>query len=1606
MRYLTSTFITFTFLIFGVTLALPALTHAATITAASCSQANVQSAVNSAADGDTVMVPTGSCTWSNPVTLSNSKGVSLICQAAGSCAITPSGDAIYMEPSGINNKLYRISGFKFQNNGSNVIIEFGSATNATIGNLRIDHNTFSNILNEAIAIRLGAIESVQTYYGVIDHNTLTSAGSTMLLHQITGSGNPGANSTGTANNMFVEDNTITITTMTNTGLSCSDSWTGATVWRHNSTTNCMLASHGSIHNGGPWNWELYGNTFIAGSGSQTPNGYRLFHHQGSGEILAFNNTFTASASPKSSDPLEVTYYRSATTADAGYGDPPGRCNGTKAIDGNRLPTSTYYGYPCWHQPGRSFSGTLTPMYSWNNKWSDTGGRIDMLIENPWGSTNPGVEDHLKYNRDLFNAVGGVQTSPTSPFNGTTGMGFGTLANRPTTCSTALTDAADAGHGGVGYFATDVGSQGTLYTCTATNTWTVFYTPYTYPHPLTTGGTPPPTDTTAPSTPTNLAASAVSSSQINLSWTASTDNVGVTGYNVYRGGVQVGTPSGTSYSDTGLTPSTAYSYYVRAVDAAGNVSGNSNTASATTQAGTPAPTVTISANPTSVSSGGSSTLTWSSTNATSCTASGGWSGSKATSGTQTLTNLTSTAVYALTCTGTGGSANNSVTITVTSSGGTITIGETTAFSEDDGGNGNMLLVQDATLTQTATIQSISFYVTNAAGNLRLGIYDATGPGGGPGALKAQTASFAPVVGWNTRNVATPVSLPPGTYWLAYFPSSNNLAFAVNHSTGNYKYANRTFGTMPATFPTVNGSGTTHWSLYATLSTGSSADTTAPSVPTNLAATAVSSSQINLTWTASTDNVGVTGYKIFRGGTQIGTSATNSFSNTGLTASTNYSYYVTAYDAAGNNSAQSNTASATTQASGFAITVTQTSNGTITPGTTSVSPGGSQTFTITPNANYNISSILADGANQTALSTWTDLGTQGGNTRIRAIVNVGGGVVVAGGETVIRSTNNGLTWTNLGALPGGVLVLELTYAGNNTVIAGTTNGRLFRSTNGGQTWTDLGTQYAQTHIYALKSLGNGVVLAGTQPGGLILRSTNYGATWTNLGKQGVETQIITFANLGGNVVLAGCGTTGDILRSTDNGITWTNIGKQFTESDIDYIAGLGNNVVIATTYPNGKLLRSTNNGLTFSDLGQFDSGGYMAEVVSIGGGVAFGTTGTTGHIWRTMDYGATWTDLGLLNPQTATAMRVTLVDSQVLLIGSGPTGKIFRATNNGFGTTGSYTFSNVQMPHTLTATYASIVAADTTAPSVPTGLTASAVSSSQINLSWTASTDNVGVTGYKIFRGGTQVGTSATNSFSNTGLSPATAYSYTVSAYDAAGNNSAPSTSASATTLPLPPTVVVTASPQSIGAGDSSTLSWNSTGATSCTGTNFSTAGVTSGSAVVSPSATTLYTVSCTGAGGTGSNNVTVAVGALSALPTISFPSGTFTWTTTNAVSCTATGGWTGSVATNGSYTFTTPVSTMYVLTCTGGGTTVQRSITITTSETATVSSKFQIGGSVTTASALNVRSAPSTSGTLLGSQPSGATGTVTGGPVQANGYWWWQINFASGVDGWSVENWLQ
>jgi chitodextrinase len=194
-------------------------------------------------------------------------------------------------------------------------------------------------------------------------------------------------------------------------------------------------------------------------------------------------------------------------------------------------------------------------------------------------------------------LGPDSTPPSAP---------GSLAfTRPTTTSVALTwtPASDAG----GVVAYDVYRDGArLTTLPATKTAYTDTTAaaggqYTYrvdardlagnvgPASVAVGGPGP--DTSAPSAPASLTSTAQSPTSVALSWTASSDNVAVTGYTITRNGVAVATTAGTvtSYSDTTVAPSTTYAYTVKASDAAGNVSNASPTASATTPPALPPPT---------------------------------------------------------------------------------------------------------------------------------------------------------------------------------------------------------------------------------------------------------------------------------------------------------------------------------------------------------------------------------------------------------------------------------------------------------------------------------------------------------------------------------------------------------------------------------------------------------------------------------------------------------------------------------------------------------------------------------------------------------------------------------------------------------------------------------------------------------------------------------------------------------------------------------------------------------------------------------------------------------------------------------------------------------
>jgi hypothetical protein len=161
---------------------------------------------------------------------------------------------------------------------------------------------------------------------------------------------------------------------------------------------------------------------------------------------------------------------------------------------------------------------------------------------------------------------------------------------------------------------------------------------------------------------------------------------------------------------------------------------------------------------------------------------------------------------------------------------VKFGEQRVLPEFDSGNGNLLISQYAVLSTQATLQSISFYVATAAGQLRLGVYDSNGPSGGPGTLLANTADFTAIAGWNTKPTLQNPILPPGTYWLAYLPSSSSLAFQKaqdGSSTGRY-YA-LTYSPLPSPFSATTSTTPSHWSLYATAIVGTATPPPPPALP---------------------------------------------------------------------------------------------------------------------------------------------------------------------------------------------------------------------------------------------------------------------------------------------------------------------------------------------------------------------------------------------------------------------------------------------------------------------------------------------------------------------------------------------------------------------------------------------------------------------------------------------------------------------------------------------------------------------------------------------------------------------------------------------------------
>jgi PQQ-dependent dehydrogenase (s-GDH family) len=464
------------------------------------------------------------------------------------------------------------------------------------------------------------------------------------------------------------------------------------------------------------------------------------------------------------------------------------------------------------------------------------------------------------------------------------------------------------------------------------------------------------DTQAPTAPTNLSASNVTQSSLTLNWTASTDNVGVAGYDVYRNGTKINTSlvTGVTYAVTGLTAATAYQFYVQAKDAAGNTSANSAVFAVTTP-DTQAPTVPANLAAADITQT-SLTLSW-----TAATDNVGVTGydvyqdnvkinsAPVTATTYDISGLTTSTTYIfyVQASDAAGNTTNSSNLPVTTAGppdttapstpanlaannvtqSSVTLSWDTAtdnvgvagydiYQNNVKINSTLVTTTTYNVTGLTALNNYTFYVTavDAAGNTS----------GNSDTVSITTPDTqAPAA---PTNVATSV-VTDTSFTLSWTASTDNIGVAGYDVYQNGIKVN----SMLITATSYDITGLTQGTAYTyyvraldaagNVSSNSSTvtvntiDTEAPTGPAGLASSNLLATTVTLSWTASTDNIGVTGYDVYRNGTKINPSTitTTTYNVTGLTPSTTYSFYVQAKDAAGNFSANSNTISVTTPAS---------------------------------------------------------------------------------------------------------------------------------------------------------------------------------------------------------------------------------------------------------------------------------------------------------------------------------------------------------------------------------------------------------------------------------------------------------------------------------------------------------------------------------------------------------------------------------------------------------------------------------------------------------------------------------------------------------------------
>jgi chitodextrinase len=378
---------------------------------------------------------------------------------------------------------------------------------------------------------------------------------------------------------------------------------------------------------------------------------------------------------------------------------------------------------------------------------------------------------------------------------------------------------------------------------------------------------------------NLTTRDVSPSKIDFSWSPSTDNVGVAGYKIYRDEKEISSTKGTSYSDTGLQPGFSYSYYIRAFDAAGNLSQKSSYLTEFTQNSTTVKAVDTQA-PT------------------------------------TPANFKVTPI-----------SEKRIDLSWSQSSDNVGVTYYKIFRDDKPMfNVNTLKATDIYNLAPNTAYSYHIIACDMAGNCSTRTPSVT-----EWTLSASKAGTVIKPNLDTQAPSYPPNLvirsvTTNQIEISWSPSTDNVGVTgyiiyrnnaeISRTTGtSYRDSGLSAGTDysynvkaydAAGNQSYMSNSVTEWTLAnqsAAPVTNNQKDTSAPSAPNNVVARSVSTSRIDISWSASTDNVGVMGYKVIRDGNEIASVTGTSFSDNGLQPGSSYSYYIVAYDLAGNLSQRS-------------------------------------------------------------------------------------------------------------------------------------------------------------------------------------------------------------------------------------------------------------------------------------------------------------------------------------------------------------------------------------------------------------------------------------------------------------------------------------------------------------------------------------------------------------------------------------------------------------------------------------------------------------------------------------------------------------------------------